>query len=331
MALNDLHFSSDRPSPWLAGVSLVAAIALAILGLKHPDAMMLAILFGAIAVAFWATHPPGVDGSATDEGLELSRPAIFIGYDEVRRIETEINPYEPSPSYVIRVHHGNGVLIIPDAPDINSAGIHRALTLRYSASGSRRVNPLLEDYLERQLAMFGPERVWSYRAAPPRKNVHRPRRAPALALALLLTGIVWVVLNADMDGPAPWAGAGVLLGIVSALTLFILWFYGRKARLRRIKGWDSSGLVITPLGLAMIQGDVSGELEWDQLREVKLKKRPGYFQVVGDASTGLTGIILHVEGAMIIVADLYDRPIDMIHERILRYWKPERLGGEIES
>ena len=103
------------------------------------------------------------------------------------------------------------------------------------------------------------------------------------------------------------------------------WGLGRAGQLRRIKDWRASSLVLTPVGLAMIQGDLTGELTWDQIRSVKLRLKPRRFQIIGDTTMGLQGIILNVEAAVILIADLYDRPIESIHERILGYWKPERM------
>jgi hypothetical protein len=86
----------------------------------------------------------------------------------------------------------------------------------------------------------------------------------------------------------------------------------------RIRNWRESGLVICPEGLALVRGDMRGELRWDELRDVCYRQKPGFFS----PGSQLKGIHLVVAGATITIADLYDRPLDVIHERLLAGWKP---------
>jgi hypothetical protein len=331
MALNDLHFASARRTPWLAALALALAVFAVAFGRGSWDSIQLAILLASIALALWWTEPAEVDGSVTDSGLDLIRPGMIVPFEAIGRIEAEHAPYGPrSSSFPIRVHHERGVLTIPPSPDINSEGIFRAIEERFVPSGSREVNPVLMPYLLRYETTFGPDRVWSYRATRLRADVHRPRRGRAVILAFVATGIAWFVLNVGARGPTPWPGAGLFLAFIGGLILFLRWGLGRSGQLRRIKDWRASSLVITPVGLAMVQGDLTGELTWDQIRDVKLRSRARRFQVIGDSTTGLQGIILVVDAALILIADLYDRPIDSIHERILSYWKPERMHQPID-
>ena len=82
--------------------------------------------------------------------------------------------------------------------------------------------------------------------------------------------------------------------------------------------WTSS-LVLSPVGLALVQGDLQGELRWEQLRDVQLVSKPRFFQM-GQENVR-TGIWLRVEGAQIVIADIYDRPLPIIFERIKAYWR----------
>lgn len=331
MALNDLHFATARRTPWLAAIALALALVSVAVGMGSWDAVLLAILPASIALALWLTEPPEVDGSVADSGLELTRPAMSIPFEDIRRIEAEHPPYGPrSPSFTIRVHHDRGVLTIPPSPDINSEGIYQAIESRFVPSGARTVNPALMPYLRRYETTFGADRVWTYGASPLQVDVHRPRRGRAIILALIAAGIAWFVLEVGAERQTPWPGAGLFLAFLGGLILFFRWAFGRSGQLRRIKDWTSSSLVITPVGLAMVQGDLTGELTWDQIRDVKLRARPRRFQVIGDTTMGLQGIVLGVEAALILIADLYDRPIDSIHERILSYWRPERMHEPLE-
>ena len=124
-----------------------------------------------------------------------------------------------------------------------------------------------------------------------------------------------------------WGPLGGLLLLAGATTLVVSWFGAvRRGHLGRKEDLAGSSLVIGPDGLAMIQGRLRGELAWDEVLDIALARRGGR------PSDGIgPGLVLLVEGAAIPIADLYDRPIAMIHERLLCYWKPERLGPAIDS
>lgn len=331
MALNDLRFAVPRRAPWGSGVFFVVAVGLVALGLVTGESgpAIGAILPAMIAAALLISRPAEIEGSVTDEGIELERPPMLVPFDLIRRVEPPVDPARPPPpSFPIRVHHHRGLLVIPEAPDINSAAIHKALAQRFSPTGSRAVHADLAGYVARHEANFGPERVWTFRAIPQDwvRDVHRPRRGMAVGLAILATSIAWFVVAAakgKAEPNNPWWPLGGFALIIGLFTAAIGWAARHPSRIVGIKNWKASSLVIAPVGLALIQGDVQGELFWDQLRDVKFREKGGSFRLSNDSS--LYGIILVVEGARIVIPDIYDRPLTLIHERILRYWKPERL------
>jgi hypothetical protein len=74
----------------------------------------------------------------------------------------------------------------------------------------------------------------------------------------------------------------------------------------------------------MVQGDVQGELRWDAVRGVKLQTAARSFSYSRDGYGYGTGIWVTVEGAKVFIADIYDRPLLTILDRIHAYW---RRGG----
>jgi hypothetical protein len=73
------------------------------------------------------------------------------------------------------------------------------------------------------------------------------------------------------------------------------------------------------MGLALIQGDLRGELRWDELRDIRF--RPGGGSISSVSGEGnLRGIHLIVEGATIVIVDLYDRPLSLIYQQLRGYW-----------
>jgi len=101
--------------------------------------------------------------------------------------------------------------------------------------------------------------------------------------------------------------------------LFFFAFLAGSRRGGRVKNWRKSSLVISPMGLALVQGDIKGEMRWDELRDVQYKSRPGSFSM--DVNTAMPGVLLKFEGASITIADIYDQPLRIIYERIRRYWR----------
>jgi hypothetical protein len=87
-----------------------------------------------------------------------------------------------------------------------------------------------------------------------------------------------------------------------------------------MRNWREASLVIGPLGLAVVQGDLKGEMRWGELRQLHMKA-PRFAAYANRMKLG-PGIRLVVEGATIVIADLYDRPLRVIHQRIMDYWRP---------
>jgi hypothetical protein len=322
--LGEIPFAAAR-TPWAAVVAGAAVVGCFVIGLKQNEVgpVIAAILPAAIAVALWAVAEPSVEGQVSEDGVELFRPRGLIRFEAIRKIDAEVPPFgQPPPSYRIKVFHSHGLLTIPAGPGVDSRAIHAALLSRLEAGGSRHVHPALTDYLGRNLAVFGTDRVWSYRAAAHGGGGESKtgRTIRALGLAMLATGLAWIVIAPTTGRAAAttWTQFGVALFGWSLLVLAAWWAIStRLGRLARIKHWRASSLVISPVGLAMVQGKVRGELAWDQIRDVRL----------GAHGQGIT---LTVEGAQIAIVDLYDRPIEMIHQRVLRYWNPARLSHPVE-
>ncbi|HUR54718.1 MAG TPA: hypothetical protein VMZ71_11340, partial [Gemmataceae bacterium] len=75
--------------------------------------------------------------------------------------------------------------------------------------------------------------------------------------------------------------------------------------------WQESCLVVSPGGVAMVQGVHRGKLRWDELLSIEYPAKEG---------AGGTGIALRVAGAAVIIADYYDRPLSEIRRCLKHYW-----------
>ena len=60
-----------------------------------------------------------------------------------------------------------------------------------------------------------------------------------------------------------------MLAIFGGLFALLFWLIARQVSGANIKGWTKASLVISPLGLALVQGDMKGEMHWDELESLK--------------------------------------------------------------
>jgi hypothetical protein len=151
----------------------------------------------------------------------------------------------------------------------------------------------------------------------------------AFFLAVSLAGVAWLGWGvATLKADSWFLPVGSLCFLFGGLLALLLWAVSRQTNAALgVKRWRRSGLVLGPDGLALVQGDLRGNLRWDEVLNVTLKGRPTGFGV-GYERTG-RGIHLKVEGAAIVIADVYNRPLHAIYQRILKCW--EEWGPEWED
>jgi hypothetical protein len=314
----------SRPAPPVgAGLSAVATLLLIVWSVAvasaHPA--VAAFLPLAIGTALLLTRSEPFAAELTVEGLEVGDPLQQIPYPAIEGLTVTGKPTRPrAPLYVF---HAAGVLAVPPRLNVPTNELFGFLVSRISESGSRDVPVPLLKYLNRQMETFGDAKVFSFRARP-HPTPHPRKRAVAVCLAVAATGLAWVATGMIGDNEYfPWAVAGGFLAFLFALFALGFGFEGRRSQ---IKNWRQSGLVIGPAGLALIQGDMRGELLWRELRKVEFRHRPQSFRLEGighrwESQTPHRGIHLIVEGARIVIADIYDRPLPLIFDRIRSYWQ----------
>lgn len=314
----------SRPGfPWLASLLLIVVAFLVTAGVMEdePNLYAASLLPAAIAVALLASREPNFSAEFSEVGLEVDTPngPRTVPYETIERVWTrkrKIDPETPGPeAYAIGVGHQWGAVIIPRKIDVPSDDVYRFLHDQVPTGGTEAVNEELAEYLAEQVAEFGPDRVRSYRASPRRVRGDR-RRWRAVSLAVVLVGIAWIVFGSmGPKGREGWIAAGAVMLFYSGVA------YGASfaAPGRLFKGWQDSSLVVGPLGLALVQGDVRGEMKWDELRDVRLTDTRS-FRLASSHAAG-RGVLLKVEGATILVPDIYDRPIYKIYEVVSEYWQ----------
>lgn len=252
-----------------------------------------------------------------EDGIEVDGHGSPISYASLRGVRIGGRPHDPSnfrkASMPIQVEHEGGQFLIPARLNVPSHEVYRFLASCVPTCGERQVHPTLAEYLERQEGYFGPERVWIYRAASRPRGVGRFRRFRALCTGLILGGIAWIVAGSSGFVEQQWAGAGIMCSLVG-VCFFLVTLANDSGPAQAIKNWKNASLVIGPQGMAMIQGDVQGEVRWPELLDVRFGSRASSFRLTQGP---VGGIILKLKGADVLIADIYDRPLYVIHDRIL--------------
>lgn len=310
----------SRPLPPLGVILwLLVALALDVLAVVqgNVDVAVGSLFPWLTAALLWRVRERPFVARFTETALEVDEPPLAVPYAELQGLwapRRPANPFKAGPrSYTIHVIHAGGVLRVPARLTVRSDEVYSFLFGRFSLGGSRDIPAPLLDYLRRKERAYGAQRVWSYRARTHLGLGLQTRSMGAFFLALLLSGIAWLVWGI-VRGVEGWIVGSIFAVFLGGLFTWIVWLAGRRpmqaAGLRR---WRRSGLVISPDGLALVQGDLVGEMRWDELREVKIIKGSG-LGTVGS-------ILLKVEGAAILIADVYDRPLALIYQHICHYRK----------
>lgn len=320
--------SQPRPS-WGAILWLMTAAILDVsaAALDNPHLAVLSLLPWLFALLLWRARPRPFRARFTETALEVDEPPLEVPYADLQGLlapRRPNNPYKAGPrSYLIQVIHAQGALCIPARLNVPSDEVFGFLFRQFSPSGARDVPEPLMDFLRRKERYFGPEQVWTYRARAHLGQSKRYPRLRAFFLALLLSAGAWLVWGIA-HGQEGWIVGGSLGLFFGGLSLLLLWMDGRR-NFGGVRKWRQAGLVVAPDGLALVQGDMIGELSWDEVREVKFGKTTSSFQFTATHSQVLSGIVLKVEGAVIVIADLYDRPLALIYQNICHYWRGQPL------
>src|SRR6266851_7894869 len=295
-----------RPFPQATVILFLLALALAalspVLGTVHwAVAAVLPFVWG---IALWVFREPPFSGQFTETGLELVAPPLTIPYEKIEGLWAKGRTGNPTRRsrrpFPMQIAHEGGILYIPANLNVPSEDVYQFLYSRFSPGGSRDVNSQLARYLAVEEAAFGSEQVWSFRA---RRHLARPfgaRKFRAFSLAILLSAVLWLGLGFGVNKLEGWI-AGGFIGLFSGLVMLLGSFIVTQSGPNRIKRWQQSSLIISPGGMAMVQGETKGEMAWDELLDVKWK---GIKNQAFTSDSDPPGIVLVFEGAKISIADI---------------------------
>jgi hypothetical protein len=317
----DQTIDAPRPFPWASLLLGAAALVFFALALANSTihVAFVAIPFLLPALLLLLARPRAVRGRLTDTSLILDHPPQTIPYADIQGLLANgkyLHPEEvTSRSFTIDMAHRGGLLRIPPTRQLASAELYRMLFSALPQNGDRVSQPDLVEILEEQEWSHGPDQVWSHVA-----RQHLPGRLAqpgqrAVFGGVALSGIIWIALSFLEKEVGPWSILGGML-IVFALLIWLLAWSESRLPPGKIRRWRSAGLVISPAGLALIQGDVRGRMRWDEVRKVWLNTQSPFLSV-----SRKPGLVLEAAGVEVIIVDLYDRPLPLIMDQIYRHWR----------
>jgi hypothetical protein len=316
------RLESQRKLPLGALLLLITGVGVGATGwvFGNHDVVTAAVLPLALGLTFFVrAQERFFTATFRDEGLEIESTGepTLVRYQGIRNITVGGRPADPAgfagSSCPITVVHESGLLNIPARLNFPSHEVYRFLAARVPETGGREVNPVLGEYLKREEQQFGPDAIWTFRAASQRVPGGRPGYR-TFFIGLIVAAAGWIVLGFSGFAEVIWGVAGIVCAFVAAS--FHAASSGQAmAAAPALKNWKNASLVIGPRGMAMVQGNIQGEVCWPELLEIRFRTKPSGFNL--GHPNAIPGIILRVKGASILIADVYDRPLYVIHNRIL--------------
>ena len=318
---------------YVAAAILMLLIAGALFGLAVAVAnfhwAIASLLPLAMAVAFWWFGSNDFELTIEENGLRLETDDTFIEYRDIQALSIAGRPHHSTSSKLkrgdIQIVHDEGSLTVPQHVDINVIDLYRFLLEKTPEGGVARISNALTDHARGEVEMFGTDHVFMYRARGTLGPKSGNRGVAAVGVALIFAAVMWVLIpltvfltesmhDLHIEGIYRWYGGAAGAFILGILVLLASRVEGPVNR--RIKNWQQSCLVISPSGIALLQGDLKGVMRWEELLEVKPVHGPFGQDAVG------RGVQLKVAGAQFTIEDIYNRPLGKIEDLIRRYWRP---------
>ncbi len=317
---------AQRPVPLGSGIFLVVALVAAAIGVFTGLVgwVVFALFPLVLAGTLWLFLPKPQVLHFTDKELVVEG-GPRIPYDAIQSLQAPHRPGDPREPgrrcYAIQVLHHDGVLLLSPRLDVPSDDVYRFLFEQLSPGGDRVGAGHLADYLNAQEKHFGAGQVRSYCARAHLGRSLASRSISAVGLSMVATGGLWLASAGFIADGKPWAIFGIVIAFIGGLLFGMTRLDRGETGAESIRKWRRSALVVGPGGMAMAQGDVNGELSWRQVKEVRYSPKPRFF---GTSGRIRRGIFVYVEGAQIVIADIYDRPLYSIYQAV---WGNSEPGG----
>jgi hypothetical protein len=291
---------------------------------RSSHAAIFAILPIALGIAAVVTSGTHLAFEITNEGLAFEEPDLgLVRYTELRGVTAPVSrTRNPGDDFAIQLYHTAGVVRIPSGHAVSARDLYDFLVERLpplDPADPDRSPSSLRSFIAQQIDLFGAEKVFVYHARPfPPLSSHS--RKLGYAVAVICAAVAWclvgIVLEATKSGDgAVWGGFGCLTSFVALLFAFS---FSRGHSAGRPSNWRDACVVVSPGGIAIVQGKLRGKMRWDELRSIDYPAKPRFgISTHGGARSGL-GLL--TDGAYFIIGDLYVRPLADIRRVLHQYW-----------
>ena len=307
-----------RPLPatsvWaFAGISALMLIAATAASNVH---WAIGAIFPAVLAGVeWLRRPGRRTFVVESHGLVLLDGGQTVPYESIREVTVNGVDWCPAASSKVTspilIHHERGVLKLPPRLSIPAESFRQLLRDKAPAPEMRECPAALEGFYAENVVKFGPEKVTLVLG---RRRFHPMSRWHwlfSIAAAAVLSGACWVAVTAllakwfpNPDQADSWGIAGMCAIIVGApFWMLAAWSSTANGKSRHLA--KNSGIVVSPSGMAMVQGHLQGVMRWEEVRKVH--------HVPGGSSITLT-----VPGATLMIMNIYARSLDEIAMLIRR-------------
>jgi hypothetical protein len=197
---------------------------------------------------------------------------------------------------------------------VDAGKAYEFLVEQIPAGRTRRLSARMTKHLEDQLARFDHDLVYSFAAraiiGSPRSNLLRA----GLTMLLAVVALFPLVLPYPV---AAMVGAWYLIG---GVFFSLIGFFDRSVRTRPpgMKTWIASSLVVSPMGIAVEQGELIGKMRWDEILKLECGTPRRSFQLSRGSKQSIN---VTIKGASFMIHDLYDRPLAVICDLMLDFWE----------
>jgi hypothetical protein len=307
-----------RPRPPI-GVILwaVAAVACAALAVFFEIIALFAAaaVSAAIAITLFFSRERPFTARVEESGLALLHKGVLLRYTEIESLAPGWSlGGNDTHQYALDLLTANTIVRVPAAINVPTSELERFLRSHMPPRLVAVPDPDVDEYLNRQMETYGPQRVVWYSAAkhrvrPARTSIRRAWLACFLAGLVVLIAGVTLLESRDrapgnrraVDDYTGVIAVGAVALVVGLLGLLIHISLTQRTH-PKVKNVELSSLVISPEGIALRQGDLKGELKWEEIRGVKLPRNKP--------------LSLQLAGVTIPIFNIYDRSLVEIRDRL---------------
>ncbi|HUR52826.1 MAG TPA: hypothetical protein VMZ71_01760, partial [Gemmataceae bacterium] len=269
--IGEVVASKDRGGCVNVGFFVAAAGSCVIaLGAAEVGWAVFAFLPFCLGMAGVLATDPRVEFEVQEEGLQFDKPTeAFVPYESLRGLSGRV--LSGGRDFPIQVYHDGGVVRVPGGLNTSSRDLYQFLLEKLpwrAEPDAGPVAPALREFVRIQVDLFGAEKVYVFRPRP-FPPVHTRRKHVAYSLGVAAGAALWAAAGgvlelADLKGGG-WVASGILFVILGGLVALLF----AKAGGGRPTGWQESCLVVSPGGVAMVQGVHRGKLRWDELLSIE--------------------------------------------------------------